>query len=201
MLQTQKAGLLARPPLLDVTGSAPTAPERLVVTVRRGDPADAGVLAAMLRGLSPTSGFQRFLVGFGEPKPALVRTLLATGPQRGALLAVLPDGRTVGHACWSVSPDAVADVGVVVTDAWQRRGLGRQLVETAVFAAGSAGARRLHLDVHPENRLVVRLLRERLPRARRWFADGLVQFEAAIESPVEAAVGIAVEVPPAAVSR
>lgn len=161
--------------------------ERLHVVVRDGDERDGAALADMLRGLSPTAGFLRFLSGHSAPKPSLVRALLATAPRRGALLAVLPDGRVVGHACWTVDADDVTDVGVVVTDAWQRRGLGRRLVETAVRRSARAGARSMHLDVHPTNRLVVDLLRDRLPGARRAFADGLVTFDVPLALLLDAA--------------
>ena len=147
-------------------------------TVRDAGPADAAVLTDMLRLLSPASAFMRFLVGFGEPKPSLVRALLATGPRRGALLAVLPGGTAVGHACWSVADDGgTVDVGVVVLDGWQRRGIGRALVEAAVTRAADAGGTSLHLDVHPENRALLATLRSRMPTAARRFADGLVTFD------------------------
>lgn len=144
--------------------------------MRDAGPDDAAALAGMLRLLSPASAFMRFLVGFGEPKPALVRALLAAGPRRGALLAVLPGGSVVGHACWTVT-DGVVDVGVVVLDGWQRRGLGRALVEAAVTRAAAAGGTTLHLDVHPENRALLATLRSRMPTATRRFADGLVTFD------------------------
>ena len=150
-------------------------------TLRDAGPPDAAALTDLLRLLSPASAFMRFLVGFGEPKPALVRGLLATGPRRGALLAVLPGGTAVGHACWSVSagPDGggVVDVGVLVLDGWQRRGVGRALVEAAVARAADAGGTVLHLDVHPENRALIAALRRRLPTATRRYADGLVTFD------------------------
>lgn len=146
-------------------------------TLRDAGPDDAAELTGMLRLLSPSSAFMRFLAGFGEPKPALVRALLAAGPRRGALLALLPGGTAVGHACWSVTPDGVVDVGVVVLDGWQRRGIGRELVEAAVARAAAAGGTVLHLDVHPENRVLVRTLRDRMPTATRRFVDGLVTFD------------------------
>lgn len=164
------------------------------VTLRPGTPDDEAGLAAMLRLLSRDAAFMRFLIGFGEPKAWLVRGLLATGSDRGAVLAVLPGGTVVGHACWSVRAEAtgeggrppatppgsagVCDVGVVVLDGWQRRGIGAALVEAAVTHAAAAGGTVLHLDVHPENRRLLASLRRRLPTANRWFADGLVTVEA-----------------------
>jgi GNAT superfamily N-acetyltransferase len=154
--------------------------------LRRGRPGDAEALATMLRSLSPAAAFHRFLAGLGEPNPWLLRALLARtarpdGTARGAWLAVDEDriGEfVVGHACWSLDARGVVDVGIVVGDRWQHRGLGRRLLEAAVLEAALAGGTRLHLDVHPENRSVVRMLRDRLPRAAVTYADGLVQFDA-----------------------
>lgn len=171
------------------------------VTVRPASQRDAEALAAMLRLLSPQSSFLRFLAGLGEPKPALVRALLATGPDRGAVLAVLPGGTVVGHANWVVGATragagggsaasgvvdvGVVDVGVLVVDGWQRRGLGRALFDAAVTRAAAAGGTELHLDIHPENRRLLATLRRRLPAARRALVDGLVT----VDAPLPALVG------------
>ncbi|MFN0283524.1 MAG: N-acetyltransferase family protein [Kineosporiaceae bacterium] len=172
MKQTQQRRL--------VPAARRTPGRRPPVRLRTAGPDDAGALTAMLASLSPASGFHRFLAGVGTPKPALVRALVARDSRRGAVLAVRATGDgedVVGHACWSVDARGVADVGVVVADVWQRRGLGRRLTEAAVGRAGQAGASALHLDVHPENRAVVRLLRERIPSAATTFTGGLVQFD------------------------
>ncbi|WP_088317225.1 GNAT family N-acetyltransferase [Kineosporia sp. R_H_3] len=158
------------------------------IVVRTAGPDDAPGLDAMLRLLTPTSAFMRFLVGFGEPKPGLVRALLATGPQRGALLAVLPGGTAVGHACWSVDDAGAVDVGVVVVDGWQRMGVGRRLVGTSLGHARDVGAVTLHLDVHPMNRGLLATLRRRLPTARHALADGLVSIDVRLADLFSAAV-------------
>jgi GNAT superfamily N-acetyltransferase len=168
---------------------------RSAVRLRTAGPDDAAALTAMLASLSTQSSYHRFLSG-GTPTPALVRALLAQNPARGAVLAVRPNGdheEVVGHSCWSVDARGVADVGVVVADAWQRQGLGRRLMAAAVGRAGRAGASALHLDVHPVNRTVVRRLREGIPRAATVLADGLVQFDVPL-----AELGTALWSPPAA---
>lgn len=147
------------------------------VRLRAADPQDAGALATLLRSLSAESSFLRFMTGLGEPKPSLLRGLLNTGPRRGAVLAVVGLDEVVGHACWSVDATDVADVGVVVADAWQHRGIGRQLTEAAVARSAAAGAAALHLDVHPLNRRVLSILSGRTPAGSRRFDDGLVAFD------------------------
>jgi GNAT superfamily N-acetyltransferase len=148
--------------------------------LRPARPDDLEGLAEMLRSLSPASAFHRFLAGLGEPKPALLRALLARGDSRGAWLALEGEGpgeHVVGHACWTVDATGTVDVGVVVADGMQRGGIGRRLLEAAVTQAATAGATRLHLDVHPDNRAVVRLLRARVPREAITFRDGLLGFD------------------------
>lgn len=156
-------------------------PEPGSVLLRPAAEQDAPAFAEMLRLLSPASAFMRFLSGLGEPPAGLVRALLASGPHRGAVLAVLAGGAVVGHACWSVRAGGVVDVGVVVLDGWQRRGLGRDLFEAALTRATTVGASTLHLDIHPENRRLVASLRRRLPTADRRYVDGLVSFDVPIE--------------------
>jgi GNAT superfamily N-acetyltransferase len=143
------------------------------VWLRPAGNGDERLLAALLAGLSPASAFHRFMVGLGAPKPALVRALLREGENRGAWLALERSAegteRAVGHACWSVDRNGIADLGVVVADDAQGRGTGSALFEGAARAAAGAGAVGVHLDVHPENRRVVAILRRRLGgRALSW---------------------------------
>jgi GNAT superfamily N-acetyltransferase len=141
--------------------------------LRPATAADEQLLAGLLAGLSPASAFHRFMAGLGGAKPALVRALLAAHERRGAWLAVERDAagteRAVGHASWSVDEAGVADLGVVVADEAQGRGVGRALFEAAGLSAAGAGATAVHLDVHPDNRRVARILRARLgARALTW---------------------------------
>ena len=141
--------------------------------LRPAGPDDVRLLGALLAGLSPASAFHRFMAGLGGPKPALVRALLREGENRGAWLALertaVGTERAVGHACWSVDRDRIADLGVVVADDAQGRGTGSALFEVAARAAAGVGAVGVHLDVHPENRRVVATLRRRFGgRALSW---------------------------------
>jgi acetyltransferase len=131
--------------------------------IRRTRPDDAGGLAAMIRSLSLTSAFGRFLAGVSEPPAGLVQQMIRRGPERGAWVATDGDA-IVGHAMWVVT-DGVVDAGVVVADDWQGRGFGRRLFRAAIAEAGTAGASTVHLDVHSSNRRVVRMLRKALPAA------------------------------------
>lgn len=157
-----------------------SATQQSLVLLRPAGPDDAPLLADLLAGLSPTSSFHRFLAGLGLPNPALVRGLLRVEGRRGALLALARERAAetpVGHACWSVSPEGVVDVGVLVADAAQRRGVGTALFLLAVDTARAVGADVVHLDVHPENRRLVAALRRRLDGANFTWAHGLLSIE------------------------
>ena len=87
-----------------------------------------------------------------------------------------------------VGDTGVADLGVVVADASQGRGVGRALFAAAGMSAANAGATAVHLDVHPDNRRVARILRERLgARAITW-DQGLLTVDAPITDAVRALV-------------
>jgi len=151
-------------------------PDLSGLAFRRARSDDAGGLAELIRALSPTSAFNRFLVGLGEPPAELVRLLIGRDLRRGAWVAVDGD-RVVGHACWAILDGAV-DAGVVVADAWQGRGVGRRLFGSALADAAAAGAREVHLDVHSGNRRVVRSLRGGLPDAEITRDGGMLRFRA-----------------------
>ncbi len=159
------------------------------VVLRPAGPDDEQFLADLISGLSATAGFYRFMAGVGSPRPALIRGLLRSEPDRGAVLALRRDPaglRAVGHASWAVTPAGAVDVGVVVADAEQGRGVGTALFAAAAERAARAGATSLHLDVHPENRRVVASLRRRLgPSAFSW-EHGLLNVEAPLPDAVRA---------------
>jgi GNAT superfamily N-acetyltransferase len=148
----------------------------LPVLLRPAGPDDGALLAELLAGLSPASSFHRFMAGVGPSNPALVRGLLRVEPSRGALLAVA--GRTaLGHACWSVTTEGTVDVGVLVADRAQGRGIGTALFLASVDAARVAGAQAVHLDIHPDNRRLVAALRRRLGKEAFAFRNGLISVD------------------------
>jgi GNAT superfamily N-acetyltransferase len=101
-----------------------------VIEIREVGAADRECVAALVSACSPGSLRRRFLMG-GPAEPAEVfrrhqRFLLAGPPSGVALLAVC--GRVpVGLLNFVSESPGEAEVGVLVADAWQRRGVGSAL--------------------------------------------------------------------------
>jgi GNAT superfamily N-acetyltransferase len=128
--------------------------------VRPLRPGEGTYVQQVFDGLSPHARFLRFHV----PMPRLSarwRAALATvevGHRYGTLALV--DGRAVGFAQWVRDPHRPhrADVSVAVVDGHQRRGVGRLLMADLARHAARHGIEEFSAWVHPENRLVARLL-------------------------------------------
>ncbi|HEY3465383.1 MAG TPA: GNAT family N-acetyltransferase [Amycolatopsis sp.] len=89
-------------------------------------PADRECVAALVAACSPESLRQRFLMG-GPARPAEVfqryqRFLLA-----GVTLLATRDGLPVGLLNFVSETPGEAEIGILVPDAWQRRGIGNAL--------------------------------------------------------------------------
>ena len=131
-----------------------------------------------------TSAYLRFLTGLGRPSDRLVARLLHTDATHGAWLAVVRDA-PVGHVMWALADDAV-ELGAVVTDAWQHRGIGRWLVDAALAEAAVAGATAVRVDVLLENRRVIAMLRRAMPDAHVTREAEMLTFRAPMTAAVPA---------------
>jgi acetyltransferase len=149
-------------------------------------PEDREAVRAFLAGLSLDSAYRRFFTGIGSPSSTLVRRLVEVDhDRRSALLAVaggeragreISGGEVVGLADTAVLADGVTvELGVVIADAWQRRGLGPRLVAAALAPAVARGCTTLRAHTLPDNARVARLLHRRWPGADpAWDGDCLV---------------------------
>ncbi|HKT02243.1 MAG TPA: GNAT family N-acetyltransferase [Rugosimonospora sp.] len=131
------------------------------VTVRLAGDDDLDEVTAMYERCSADSR-RRY------PWPDRLDELLGTGY---TLVAGAGSGRVValGGLAWS-GPEA--EVGLLVEDAWQRRGLGTALLRRAVRLATAAGAEALRARTRGENSAMIHTLR-RLGRPMRHEADGV----------------------------
>jgi GNAT superfamily N-acetyltransferase len=72
--------------------------------------------------------------------------------------------------------DRTADVGVVVTDAWQGLGVGSALLRALTADAQSRGVTSLTMDVLPGNRRMLALIARHWPAARAEHSGGFAAF-------------------------
>lgn len=127
------------------------------IQVRPARPDDGDALRDLVSGLSPRSAFLRFCAGVGTPSARMVALLLRRDRTHGAWVAER-DGALLGHVGWAVVAPGVVELGAMVADSWQRRGLGRLLVDRGLAEAAGVGATTVRLVVHGENRTLLRRL-------------------------------------------
>lgn len=139
-------------------------PDGTRVIVRPIRDEDAEGLARAYTRLSEQSRMWRFLSVAAEISPGLLRYLTSVDQQSHvALVAVDPDSREIlGSARYVSIPGrcpATAELAVEVVDGWQRRGLGRGLVQALGRLAQANGVERLLAIVSNDNVPMQLLLR------------------------------------------
>lgn len=143
--------------------------------LRRGIAGDVRGLIRMHAECSDTTVRRRFLSPLPTMSSSLALQLLT--PPGGFSLVADRGGRLA--AVITVAPDqpgsADAEAGLLVADAWQRRGIGTALLSMAVREAPRAGFTALHLRVLPDNPAVVAMIAAAGLRARVSSHDGVTQ--------------------------
>jgi len=153
--------------------------------IRPVTPADEAVLHDFFAALSVESRYLRF---FAPVTPSCgLFDLMAGKPAHVDAIVAVADGVIVGHAMAADRPapgdpghpgrpggPRATDVGVVVADAWQRRGVGAALMRALIGRAQARGVTALAMDVLPGNRRVLAMIAGHWPEAAlRRSADGV----------------------------
>ncbi len=137
-------------------------------TIRPSAGTDLAALGAFFAGLSLHTRVKRFFAPV-SPSPAMLRRLGGTAGQADVLIAIR-GGAIIGHAMAvdQAGPDTglLTDIGVVVADAWQGRGVGAALMRALLSRARARGVTEVSLDVLPSNRAVLAMLTSHWPAAR-----------------------------------
>ncbi|SHN55339.1 Ribosomal protein S18 acetylase RimI [Geodermatophilus obscurus] len=160
----------------------------LPVTTRPVRPDDAPLFCRLWDRLSPETVYRRFHAPLRSPPADARRLVEVDHVLREALVAVV-GGEVVGVARYDRSPadPTTADVAVVVEDAWQGVGVGRQLLAELTDLAGRRGVRTLSADVQADNDRVVALVRRLLPGAALTPAHGVYAVRSPLPGPAAAA--------------
>ncbi len=121
---------------------------------------------AVFEGLSARSRYLRF----HSPTPRLTasarRVLVDVDGERHAAVCARIGDAPIGIARLIKTGECGAEIAVAVVDLWQRRGVGRRLLEELTSVAARMGVAQLHGDVLPENEGMLALVRKVLPGVR-----------------------------------
>ena len=127
---------------------------------------DAEPLQEFIRGLSPHSRYQRFQSTLHELPPALLAKLTNLDYRHSMAFAaiVFEHGhrRIIGEARYAPALDRqdAVEFGLAVSDAWQRQGLGRLLLDRLIQYAERSGIARIQGDVLHDNAGMLHLTRQ-----------------------------------------
>ena len=144
------------------------AASRAAAVIRPVHSADLAALSDFFAGLSAQTRYLRFF-GPVTPGPVLLRVLSGCSEHTEAVIAVR-GGVIIGHglAADQAGPGGtrMTDIGVVVADAWQRRGVGSALIRALVAGAQARGVTSLAMEVLPHNYQVLAMIKGHWPGSR-----------------------------------
>jgi RimJ/RimL family protein N-acetyltransferase len=135
------------------------------VPTRPVRPDDEPRFCRMWPRLSRDTVYRRFHAPIHRLPPEMVRRLVTVDHDlREAVVAVV-GGEVVGVARYDRPPadPSTAEFAVVVEDAWQGVGVGRQLARELAELAARRGVRTFTASVQPDNSRVIALIRHLLP--------------------------------------
>lgn len=132
------------------------------VTLRTTHEDDSELIQELVRGLSLRSRYHRFFYAMHELPAEILFRFTHNDPRRTLSMIVVL--RRNGHEAaiamaqyaTGIHPEC-AEFAIVVTDEWQRAGLGKRLLGTLVCVARSAGVERLEGDILTENEPMQRM--------------------------------------------
>jgi len=149
-----------------------------MVQIRPLEADDLERLRRLFFRLSPTSVYRRFMSPIVRPSEAGLRRLVDLDHRDREALAAVVDGEVVGVARYvRGSEPGLAEVAVVVEDAWQHRGIGGLLLKRLAARARRRGIYAFTATMLGENRAAARLLRSLSPGARFRVSYGEVEAE------------------------
>ena len=157
----------------------------IAVATRPVQPDDRLLFRRLWRRLSPDTVYRRFHAPLhGLPPEAVERLVTVDHDLREAVVGLV-GGEVVGVARYdrpSADP-STAEFAVVVEDAWQGVGVGRQLAREVTQLAAQRGVRTLTASVQPDNDRVIALIRRLLPGSTFTVDDDVYAVESPLSSP------------------
>jgi acetyltransferase len=126
------------------------------LTLRHIAPGDANKEQAFVRKLSVQSRYLRFHGSIKELNKQDLETMTNPDPRTAEALIIIYQGETneeeIGSARFIIDADGRScEFAIVVADAWQKRGLGRKLMDSLISHAQARGIKRIHGSVLSDN--------------------------------------------------
>ena len=147
------------------------------IQVRAASAADCEAIRSFVAGLSLRARYLRFFTSVATPSPAVLRGLCGAGRTTDVLVATA-GGAVIGHAMAAdvVGSDGgpATDIGLVVADGWQGRGVGSGLLDRIIARAAARGVSGLELEILAENRRMLAMIARRWADARYDYGGGAV---------------------------
>jgi len=139
----------------------------IAVATRPVQPDDDALFRRLWPRLSPDTVYRRFHSPLHGLPAEAVRRLVTVDHDRREAVAAVVGGEVVGVARYDRSPTdpTTAEFAILVEDAWQGAGLGRQLLTELVELASTRGVATLTATVQRDNDRVIGLIRRLLPAA------------------------------------
>lgn len=158
------------------------------IGIRQASRADCDAIGRFLAGLSPKTRYLRFFSGAPSMTSAMLRRLAGEGGNVDVVIAT-EDGTIIGHAMAAGASDpaggGVAEIGVVVTDTRQGRGVGTALTRELTARAREHGTRAVTMDVMAENRRALAMIDRAWPAARYQRSGPYVTIQASLARPAD----------------
>lgn len=150
-----------------------------MIELRPLEASDRDLFGPFFERLSPESLYRRFLHPVVRPDQVPLDRLLEIDHRDREAVVAVEAGELIGVARYARRPESdVAELALIVADAWQRRGLGSRLLAALADLANAAGIGRFHLSMQADNRPALALLRRFAPGARLELSHGV--FEATV---------------------
>ena len=139
----------------------------IAVATRPVQPDDDALFRRLWPRLSPDTVYRRFHSPLHGLPAEAVRRLVTVDHDRREAVAAVVGGEVVGVARYdrSAADPTTAEFAILVEDAWQGAGLGRQLLTELVELAAVRGITTLTATVQRDNDRVIGLIRRLLPRS------------------------------------
>ena len=179
--------MLAEPMLDPKTAAREAAilPGGFEICVRAASLEDGDLLRAMFSRLSAQTVYRRFHAPYPRvPGWALGLFLNVDHRYRESLVAVV-EGEVVGHAMYARSSGGrgEAEIGIVIEDAWQSKGIGKLLLSRLAAEAQRRGVAAFTGEVLGENRRALGFFSDAFPAPRLTASGGAYHIFAPLGSP------------------